>query len=223
MMENSLIFKLYFDGMRPGVQADPNMFKEVYRSEFGKVRIFAIRSSKTSKEWVEQNRGCDGGGWFCPGKYPPGLKEILDKKKDFAQPEDFNREESDEEYRKEYLKNLNNPDLARNAQRLENDKQKTDQSKPKDEKSAYSTWEDNEDTARMWHIVANNDVKQLKRWLKKNPEAAWIRSADGRGPMWWAFESKKQDIVAILVEMGIPNTDKDKDGISPIDLLSQSS
>eukprot|EP00804_Cyclotella_cryptica_P029379 CCRYP_013323-RC/>CCRYP_013323-RC protein AED:0.03 eAED:0.03 QI:284/1/1/1/1/1/4/922/822 len=92
MMERSFLYKLHSHKLRPGVVADPTKFEEVFRSKFGKVRIFKILGvSQKSKKWVEQNRECDAGGWFCPGKYPPGLKDILGKKKDFAQLEDFNR------------------------------------------------------------------------------------------------------------------------------------
>lgn len=62
-------------------------------------------------------------------------------------------------------------------------------------------------------------MDDLQRWLKNEPGAAWLRSADGRGPMWWAFESKNQDIVTMLMKMGVPHTDKDKHGLSPVDIL----
>ena len=38
MMAESLLFKLHSHMMRPGIQADPNLFKEVYRSRYHKVR-----------------------------------------------------------------------------------------------------------------------------------------------------------------------------------------
>lgn len=56
----------------------------------------------------------------------------------------------------------------------------------------YSTWEDTEDTTLMWKIVTENNVADLERWIQADPGAAWLRSSDGRGPMWWAFESKNQ-------------------------------
>ena len=91
-MERSFLYNLHSHKLKPGVVADPEKFEEVFRSKYGKVRIYKLRGvSQKSKKWVEENRECDAGGWFCPGKYPPGLKEILDKKKDFAQLEDFNR------------------------------------------------------------------------------------------------------------------------------------
>lgn len=123
MMEKSFLYALHGHRLKPGVLVDPAKFEPVYRSKYGKVRIYKILGvSRKSKKWVEENRQCDAGGWFCPGNYPPGLKEILDKKKDFAQLEDFNREDSDEEYQKEYFENLNNPELAKKraaAKRLE--------------------------------------------------------------------------------------------------------
>jgi dolichyl-diphosphooligosaccharide--protein glycosyltransferase len=237
MLENSLIYKLYYHGVKPGVHASEDKFKEVFRGHYGKVRIFMIRSSKESKEWVEQNRECDAGGWFCPGKYPPALQDILNKKKDFAQLEDFNRKTSDKEYQKEYFENLNNPELAKKKAELLRQKEakpeervrpnNVGQTKPNAEakpkttiqEKLYNTWEDNKDTARMSNLIRNNEIKKLERWLRNKPENAWIRSADGRGPMWWAFESKNQDAVAILNELGVPNSDHDKNGITPKDLL----
>mmetsp|Transcript_7494 Transcript_7494/g.12422 ORF Transcript_7494/g.12422 Transcript_7494/m.12422 type:complete len:946 (-) Transcript_7494:60-2897(-) len=227
MMERSFLYNLHSHKLKPGVEADPTKFKEVYRTKYGKVRIFKLLGvSSKSKAWVEENRECDAGGWFCPGKYPPGLKEILDKKKDFAQLEDFNRGTKDDEYQKEYFENLNNPELAKQRARM-NEKREEETQKPKktlsDEEKIeiYSTWEDTADTTLMWQIVTTNAIDDLKRWLDQDPGAAWLRSADGRGPMWWAFESKNQDIVSILMTAGVPHTDKDKNGLSPVDLLKE--
>ena len=229
MMEKSFLFKLHSHNIRPGVKADPEKFKEVHRTKYGKVRIYKILGvSRKSKQWVIDHRECDAGGWFCPGKYPPGLREILNKKKDFAQLEDFNRDSKDDEYQKEYFENLNNPELAKKKAKLHAEKDdKGEVVKPKtisDEQKVqiYSTWADTEDTTLMWKIVTGNLVDELNRWLEQNPGAAWIRSADGRGPMWWAFESKNQDIVTILMKMGVPHTDKDKNGLSPVDMLNNS-
>jgi len=234
MMEKSFLYNLHSHRLVPGVTADPEKFEPVYRSKYGKVRIYKILGvSRKSKKWVEENRQCDAGGWFCPGQYPPGLKEILDQKKDFAQLEDFNRGDSDAEYQKEYFENLNNPELARKRGEIKRKEEEVDELEKKkdqiptkvktlsDEEKVeiYSTWEDTEDTTLMWKIVNGNVVDDLERWLKADPGAAWLRSADGRGPMWWAFESKNQDIVTILMKMGVPHSDMDKNGLTPVDLL----
>lgn len=230
MMKRSFLYNLHSHDLKPGVEADPTKFKEVYRTKYGKVRIYKLLGvSEESKKWIEENRECDAGGWFCPGKYPPGLKEILDKKKDFAQLEDFNRGTKDEEYQKQYFEDLNNPALAkaRAEMNMKREEQMKAKEQPKktlsDEEKIeiYSTWEDTSDTTLMWQLISTNAIDDLNRWLEQDPGAAWLRSADGRGPMWWAFESKNQDIVSILMSVGVPHTDKDKNGLAPVDLLRE--
>jgi len=109
MLEASLLYRLHSNGIAPGVDVDKNRFKEVYKSKYGKVRIYKVLSvSNESKEWVLNNRVCDApGSWFCRGQYPPGLQKVLKEKKDFAQLEDFNaKRESDEEYQRKYFEHL---------------------------------------------------------------------------------------------------------------------
>jgi len=235
-MRRSLLYRLHSHKLKPGVEADPTKFDEVFRSKYGRVRIFKILGvSEESKRWVADpaNQVCDvPGSWFCPGQYPPGLAEILAKKKDFSQLEDFNAGAEDEEYQKAYFEALNNPELAKKkalereaAARRERGDQPPD-SKDVDQAEldkVYSSWEDTEDTTRMWQLINNNEVGEIQMWLDSNPKAAFIRSKDGRGPMWWAFEKRNQDVVKILMKAGVPSTDRDASGNSPLDLLSQGS
>ena len=70
-----------------------------------------VKPSKKSKAWVADpaNRVCDAeGSWYCTGQYPPPLKPLIDKRKNFAQLEDFNKKKTkeDEEYTKEYMKRM---------------------------------------------------------------------------------------------------------------------
>lgn len=78
-MEASLLYRLHSNGIVPGVEVDKNRFKEVYKSKYGKVRIYKIMSvSSESKEWVKNNLVCDTpGSWFCKGQYPPGLQKVI--------------------------------------------------------------------------------------------------------------------------------------------------
>jgi dolichyl-diphosphooligosaccharide---protein glycosyltransferase len=96
MMAASLLYKLHGHRIRQGVSVDPTLYKEVFFSKYGKVRIFQVLGvSKKSKQWAQNatNRICDApGSWYCTGQYPPALqKSLLTKKKDFAQFEDFNK------------------------------------------------------------------------------------------------------------------------------------
>jgi len=110
-MEKSLLYKLHSHERAEGVIASPDLFEEVFSSKYGKVRIYKIlQVSEESKQWAAdpKNKLCDEGGWFCPGQYPPGLIPILNRKKDFAQLEDFNRGPADEEYQQKYHEGLSN-------------------------------------------------------------------------------------------------------------------
>lgn len=196
MMERSFLYRLHGHQIKKGVEADADKFKEVYRSKYGRVRIFKILGvADESKEWVKnpENLVCDvPGSWFCPGQYPPGLSAILARKKDFAQLEDFNRGDEDSEYQKQYFEALNNPELAtkkarqkeREARIKEESESSGDESPKKEVDEIYNTWEDTEDTTLMWKLISSNQVEELRMWMEDDPTVAFIRSRDGRGPMW---------------------------------------
>jgi dolichyl-diphosphooligosaccharide--protein glycosyltransferase len=235
MMERSLLYRLHGNQIKKGVNADSEKWEEVYRSKYGRVRIYKIKGvSEESKLWVADpaNRICDvPGSWFCPGQYPPGLSDVLSRKKDFAQLEDFNRGDADEEYQKQYFEMLNNPEkAARIARDLEREQKAKDAESggselpPRDETKKgvdeiYNTWEDTEDTTLMWSLITNNQVEDLKMWLDEDPTVAFIRSRDGRGPMWWAFEQRNEEITKVLMAAGVPHSDRDAKGLTPVDLL----
>merc|ERR1719253_1657186 len=80
---------------RPGVVANETLWREVYSSKYQKVRIFKVlKVSKKSRRWLADpsNRICDApGSWYCVGQYPPALQQLIEKRRNFAQLEDFNR------------------------------------------------------------------------------------------------------------------------------------
>ena len=156
MMRRSLLYNLHGHKIKPDVVVPEDRFVEVYRSTYGKVRIYKISGvSEESKKWVEENYECDApGSWFCPGKYPPGLETILHKRQDFRQLEDFNRGDHDEEYQKRYFDDLHNPDKARKKalemeyqqrakQALGGDNSENTRSK---KEFLYNTWEDTDES-----------------------------------------------------------------------------
>ena len=242
MMEASLLYKLHGHGQKAGVTVDPNRFREVFTSKYGKVRIFKVLGvSQESKEWVADpsNRDCDiPGGWFCRGVYPPSLEGTLSKKTDFAQLEDFNKKKKGDadEYQKAYHENMRDPKKAAEAARqaaLEKQRQleesgaieggsrqtreatKQDLERLRD--SMQDKWEDTEVTTRMWELISTGNVQELAAWISSDPSVAFVRSSDGRGPMFWAYEYRSQDIVQLLMSVGVRVSDKDKDGRTPKD------
>lgn len=120
-MEKSLLYKLHSHQRAEGVIAPPELFEEVFSSKYGKVRIFKVlQVSQESRNWAADptNKKCDvEGGWFCPGQYPPALIPILNRKKDFAQLEDFNRGAANDEYQEKYHAGLNKQSAARQKQK----------------------------------------------------------------------------------------------------------
>jgi dolichyl-diphosphooligosaccharide--protein glycosyltransferase len=226
MMRESMLFKLHSHGLQPGVVADPNRFREVFSSKFGKCRVFKILSvSKESKDWVADpaNRKCDApGSWYCPGQYPPSMQKILKEKRDFSQLEDFNKREKDNEYQKQYFANLERKKSGQLVDEEAAPKKKA--WKPNVELSQAQideinkVWEDNPTTSMMWEIISNGHVKELIEMLTDYPELAHSRSADGRGPMFWAMEYGNEKIIRVLKKVGVSTTVKDAKGLTPLDL-----
>jgi len=221
MMRESLLFKLH-----QGHDVDKNRFKQVYTSSHGKVKIYRVNSvSKESKEWVSKNRVCDApGSWYCQGQYPPGLQKVLKDKKDFKQLEDFNaKTEADDEYQKKYFEHLSDPEKARRISQIKEREAQDDSAPPvhltKDAIRAINQhWEDNEGTSMMYELILQNDLDTLTRIFESRPGTIHQRSKDGRGPMWWAHEHGRKQIVKFLKSHGVSEKLRDKDGITPLDL-----
>lgn len=81
-------------------------------------------------------------------------------------------------------------------------------------------WGDNMMTTAMWDTIHSNDIRGLRDMLIDRPEAAHVRSADGRGPMWWAHEYGRAEIIKLLLKLGVSETIRDSKGLRPIDLSS---
>lgn len=95
MMARSLLYKLCQHDVSPGVKVNENLFKEVHTTKHGLMRVYQVMNiSQESKDWVAdpKNRICDApGSWYCVGQFPPALSKLVQKRKNFAQLEDFNK------------------------------------------------------------------------------------------------------------------------------------
>jgi dolichyl-diphosphooligosaccharide---protein glycosyltransferase len=215
--------------MRPGIEADPNRFMEVYKSKYGKVRIYKIMSvSKESKEWVMANRKCDApGSWFCPGTYPPALQKILSEKRDFKQLEDFNtkNKEDDSDYQQQYFENLNRKGSAGDLERELQPKQERKKIVPMPQADIdiiNEKWLDSELTTYMWELVSSQNFEMVKEAIRNNPILAHVRSSDGRGPMWWAHEAGNERIIKFLKKLGVSDQLTDENGLTPAEAAAAS-
>lgn len=79
-------------------------------------------------------------------------------------------------------------------------------------------WEDNEKTSMMWEIIKGAEVQEFVAILQEQPEMAHIRSKDGRGPMWWAHEYGRPQMVSILRQLGVSEDRTDSKGVKPTDI-----
>jgi dolichyl-diphosphooligosaccharide--protein glycosyltransferase len=271
MMAASLLYKLHSHNQKPGVRANPKLFKEVFTSKYNKVRIFKVRKvSKKSKAWNADptNRKCDvPGSWYCVGQYPPALHKLIAKRKDFKQLEDFNVERTDEddEYTREYMRRMagyggeddededgeddseetrqrrlarhkarqaakkkmitedvaedddddDNEEEEGSSEPVENDDDEEEEEDDAPLHSRDGEWADTADTTRMWDLIHRNDVESLQDWLEVDPSAVYMRSGDGRGPLWWAHEYDRDEIVEILIGAGADPAAKDSSGLLP--------
>merc|ERR550537_395431 len=93
MMAKSFLYRAVNHNGRS--KLNTGLFEEVHTTKFGLLRVFKILNvSLESKDWVADpaNRICDApGSWYCVGQYPPALKSLISKRKNFAQLEDFNK------------------------------------------------------------------------------------------------------------------------------------
>lgn len=107
MMVKSFVYKAVKHGGKEGVRLDPSLFEEVHTTPRRTFRIYKILNVSTeSKEWVAdpKNKVCDApGSWYCVGQYPPALKKLISKRRNFAQLEDFNKKDQEKSDYTKYL------------------------------------------------------------------------------------------------------------------------
>merc|ERR1712031_56901 len=65
-------------------------------------------------------------------------------------------------------------------------------------------------TTRLWEVISKDDMEGLDEMIKANPRVVHARSEDGRGPLFWAYEYGRTEMVKKLEEMGVDATVRDK-------------
>merc|ERR1711871_631035 len=76
-------------------------------------------------------------------------------------------------------------------------------------------------TTRLWEVISKDDMEGLDEMIKANPRVVHARSEDGRGPLFWAYEYGRSDMVKKMEDMGVDHTVRDKNGVAPPEMASQ--
>ena len=57
-------------------------------------------------------------------------------------------------------------------------------------------------SSQMWAIIKNNDLASMRALIDAAPTVVHARSSDGRGPLWWAYEFKREGMKQLLMKRG---------------------
>merc|ERR1719337_601908 len=67
----------------------------------------------------------------------------------------------------------------------------------------------------MWQATSDGSIDAFISRLIENREYGQHRSADGRGPLFWAYEFKNVDTLALLMHLGVDVDQQDVEGKAP--------
>ncbi len=73
-------------------------------------------------------------------------------------------------------------------------------------------------TSTIWEYISQGKVAELAEVLENYPQVAHIRSEDGRGPMWWAYEHKRPKVIDLLKQLGVSDERTDQNGVRAKDI-----
>ena len=65
---------------------------------------------------------------------------------------------------------------------------------------------------RLYHLITKNENQELQSVLDADKSAALVRSADGRGPLFWAHEANNDEAIEMLKKAGASEDWQDADG-----------
>eukprot|EP01084_Bolivina_argentea_P049623 91256_1 len=86
--------------------------------------------------------------------------------------------------------------------------------------SMSQNFENTQETTLLWTLISTNQNMQLHGFIIEHPSVLMLRSEDGRGAIWWAWEYKNAEALAILAVNGVDlhYSQTDIDGKKPFEL-----
>merc|ERR1719445_1784672 len=80
--------------------------------------------------------------------------------------------------------------------------------------------ENTQETTLLWTLISTSQNMQLHGFIIEHPSVLMLRSEDGRGAIWWAWEYKNAEALAILAVNGVDLhfSQTDASGSKPFEL-----
>jgi len=88
--------------------------------------------------------------------------------------------------------------------------------------AAEQVFEDSPALTALWQASHDGNTDAFISQLIANKEYGQHRSADGRGPMFWAYEFKNVDAMALLMHLEVAADQEDVDGHGPKEFFPDS-
>ena len=83
-------------------------------------------------------------------------------------------------------------------------------------------FEDSPALSALWQATSDGSTDAFIAQLITNREFAKHRASDGRGPMFWAYEFKNVDTLALLLHLGVTTDQEDVGGQKPREFFPNS-
>lgn len=87
---------------------------------------------------------------------------------------------------------------------------------------AEPAWEDSPALTALWQASNEGSTDAYIAQIIQNREVLSHRSADGRGPMFWAYEFKNVDARALLMHLEVSPDQQDSEGKAPKEFFPES-
>ena len=65
---------------------------------------------------------------------------------------------------------------------------------------------------RLYNVITKNENQELQSILDEDNARSHLRSADGRGPLFWAHEANNEEAIEMLKKAGASEDWQDADG-----------
>eukprot|EP00397_Hematodinium_sp_SG-2012_P064034 GEMP01089676.1.p1 GENE.GEMP01089676.1~~GEMP01089676.1.p1 ORF type:complete len:196 (+),score=64.36 GEMP01089676.1:41-589(+) len=80
--------------------------------------------------------------------------------------------------------------------------------------SVLAQWQDTEQTTKLWKLIHGKDRHELEKLVFQYPDVLELRSSDGRGGLWWAWEYGNTDALALYLahDLALDSDDVDDGG-----------